>query len=96
MDKVKCSDYLSILHLNVAGLLKKYLDIYSDDKWKKAHDMSFDESWLNPIDTLFLKMFGLTEEYSIFRCARNNKGGGVVVIVHTKLKPFQLKPHGTG
>ena len=37
---VKCSDYPSILHLSVAGVLKKHFDIYSDDKWEKAHVMS--------------------------------------------------------
>ena len=50
--------------------------------------LCLNESWLNPSDTLSLKMFTLTEEYLIFRCDRNNKGCGVVLIVHTKLKPF--------
>ena len=62
IDKVKCSDYLSILHLNAAGLLKMHLDIYSDDKWKKAHVVSFNKSWFNSSDTLSLKMIGLIEE----------------------------------
>ena len=48
----------------------------------------FNESWLNLSDTLFLKMFGLKEEYSVFRCDRNNNAGGMVLIVHTKSKPF--------
>ena len=46
--------------------------------------MSFNESWLNLTDTLSLKMFGSMEEYLIFRCDRNNKGGVMVLIVYTK------------
>ena len=79
----------------MAGLLKKHLDLYSDQKWKKAHVISFNELWLNLSDTLSLKIFGLTEEYLIFRCDRNNKSGGVGLIVHKKIKTFQFQLNGT-
>ena len=43
--------------------------------------LCLNESWLNLSDTLFLKMFGLTEKYSMCGCERSNKGDHVVLIL---------------
>ena len=79
-----------ILHLNVAGLLVKQLDIKCDDYLKQADVISFNETHISSQHTVTSEMLGFDQEYIIFRKDRNECGGGVMILAHKQLNPKQL------
>ena len=84
------SSHTIILHLNVAGLLVKQLDIKCDDYIKQADVICFNETHLSSQHTITPKMLGFDNEYIIFRKDRNEHGGGVMILAHKRLNPKQL------
>ena len=76
------SSHTIILHLNVAGLLVKQLDIKCDDYIKQADVICFNETHLSSQHTITPEMLGFDNKYIIFRKDRNEHGGGVMILAH--------------
>ena len=87
---IERSSHMIILHLNVAGLLVKQLDIKCDDYIKQADVICFNETHISSQHTITPEMLGFDNEYIIFRKDRNEHGGGVMILAHKQLNPKQL------
>ena len=84
------SSHTIILHLNVAGLLVKELDIKCDDCIKQADVICFHETHISSQHTITPEMLGFDQDYIIFRKDKNAHGGGVMILAHKRLNPKQL------
>ena len=87
VDDIDRSQYLCIVHLNIANITNKRLDISADEEFNKADIISFNETLLDPTDLIDNNMLGLDDDFDIFRCDRNRNGGGVMVLVRKHLQP---------
>ena len=84
------NDHLIIVHLNVANIKAKLLDVQNDDIFKCAHIICFNETHLSSDDVLTNEMLGIEDTFEIFRCDRVGKGGGVLMAVHKDLSPMRV------
>ena len=82
---------VKILHLNIGNLKRKMEDIKDDDILKNSHIISLNETHLGHSDTLTPDMMGISKDVLIVHCDRNNKGGGVALIVNKNLNPKQIR-----
>lgn len=74
---------MKIAHINIRSLLPCYQDI-KHLLYSKAYDiLALTETWLSPsIDEDALRI----NHYTLYRCDRDGRGGGVAFYVHEKLK----------
>ena len=78
---------VKILHLNIGNLKRKMKDIKDDDIVKNSHIISLNETHLGHSDILTPDMMGISKDVLIVHCDRNNKEGGVALIVNRNLNP---------
>ena len=75
---------VAIAHLNVRNLMAKRYDITCDIDICRAGVICFTESHLCVNDKLTPSIIGLCDNTEIYRCNRENHGGGVVISVDSK------------
>ena len=81
---------VAIAHLNVRNLMAKRYDITCDTDICRAGVICFTESHLSANDKLTPSVIGLCNNTEIYRCDRDNNGGGVVICVDSKYHPTVL------
>ena len=59
--------------------------------FQNADIISLNETHLGHSDTLTPDMMGINKDMFIVQCDCNNRGGGVALIVNTKLNPKQIR-----
>ena len=62
-----------------------------DDIFQNSNIISLNETHLGHSDTLTPDMMGISKDVVIVHCDWNNRGGGVALIVNTKLNPKQIR-----
>ena len=80
-----------LLHLNIGNFKTKIADVKNDDIFQNSDIIALNETHLGHNDTLTPGMIGLSQDRFIVHCDCNNRGGGVALIVHTKLNPKQIR-----
>ena len=63
----------------------------NDDIFQNADIISLKETHLGHSDTLTPDMIGINKDMFIVHCDHNNRGGGIALIVNTKLNPKQVR-----
>ena len=76
---------LCLLHINIGNLKTKLPDVAVDNTFKNADVVSLNETHLSANDILTPGMMGLPPDVSIFHHDRNNRGGGVALLVKKKM-----------
>ena len=82
------ASHVTVVHLNICKLKAKLLDIQCDGSLKMADVICLNETHLDHNDNIDISMFGLADEYTIIRRDRNSHGGGLIMLVHNRLKPM--------
>ena len=82
---------VKLLHINNGNFKRKIEDVKDDGILKKLDIISLNESHLGHSDTLNPDMMGISKDVLIVHCDCNNRGGGVALIVNTKLNPKQIR-----
>ena len=80
---------VKLLHINIGNFNREIEDM-KDDIFQNA-DISLIETHFGHSDTLTPGMIGINEDMFIVHCDHNNRGGGIALIVHTKLNPKQIR-----
>ena len=80
-----------LVHINIGNFNRKIEDMENDDIFQNADIISLNETHLGHSDTLTLDMMGINKDMFIVHCDCNNRGGGVALIVNTKLNPKQIR-----
>ena len=78
---------LCILHLNIGSLPNKHLDVHTDENYKYADIISFNEKHLTDHISLSHSMLGIEDKYDIFQHNHGQNGGGVMLLVARNYKP---------
>lgn len=79
--------FLSIAHLNVRNLLAKKDDIICDMDLCNADILCLSETHLDVNDEVLPATLGLSSDTQIFRCDRNQHGGGMIVCIKCQYDP---------
>ena len=82
---------VKLLHINIGNFNRKIADMKSDDIFQNVDIISLNETHLGYSDTLAPDMIGINKDVFIVGCDCNNRGGGVALIVNTKLNPKQIR-----
>ena len=82
---------VKLLHINIGNFNRKIEDMKNDDFFQNADIISLNETHLGHSDTLTPDMMGISKDMFIVHCGHNNRGGGVALIVNTKLNPKQIR-----
>ena len=88
-EKSNCT--VKIAHVNIRGIKSKLCDITNDNNLKQADIICFNETRLNPSEKVIL--FGKGTKIYIYRCDRNNNGGGVMIALINDIKVKKLPLH---
>ena len=91
-----CDSHLCISHLNVRNLNAKKEDIANDTDLQKADILCFSETHLSPADSLTSELIGIPNDRKIYRCDRNNNGGGILMCVNSKYNPELIETGNCG
>ena len=78
---------VKLVDINIGNFNRKIADMKNDDIFQNADIISLNEKHLGHSDTLTPDMIGINEDMFIVHCNHNNRGGGVALIVNTKLNP---------
>ena len=78
---------VKLLHINIRNFNRKIADMKNDDIFQNGDIISLNETHLGHSDTLTPDMIGINKDIFIVHCDPNNRGGGVALIVNTKLNP---------
>ena len=87
ISKIDNNSNVVLVHLNVSGLCSKLLDIKCDTLLKYADILCFNETHLCSKHSFRPEMLGFDDNYIIFRQDRNERGGGVMVLVQKHFHP---------
>ena len=82
---------LKLLHINIGNLKTKIADNKNDTIFKSADIIALNITHLGHTDTLTPQIIGISQDRFIVHCDHNNKGGGIVLIVKTNLKPKHIR-----
>ena len=82
---------VKLLHINIGNFKKKIEDTKNDDIFQNADIILLNETHSGHNDTLTPDIMGINKDMFIVCCDCNNRGGGVVLIVNTKLNPKQIR-----
>ena len=83
--------HVKLLHLNVGNVKTKIADIKNDDTFQNADIIVLNETHSQHSDTVTLDMIGLSQDRFIVHCDRNNRGGGVALMINTNLNPKHIR-----
>ena len=81
---------VKLLHINIGNLNSKIDDIKNDHMFQDANIISLNETHLGHGDILTPHMMGIETDMLTVHCDRNNRGGGVALIVNKNLHPKQI------
>ena len=81
---------LCLLHVNIGNLKTKLPDVAVDSTFKNADVVSLNETHLSANDILTPEMMGLPPDVAIFHHDRNNRGGGVALLVKKKMDAQEI------
>ena len=84
---------VKLLHINIGNFNRKIEDMKNDHMFQDADIISLNKTHLGHSDTLTPDMMGINKDMFIVHCDCNNRRGGVVLIVNTKLHPKQIRIH---
>ena len=79
------------LHVNIGNFNRKIADMKNDDIFQNADIISLNETHLGHSDTLTPNMIGINKDMFIVHFDCNNRGGGVALIVNTKVNSKQIR-----
>ena len=82
---------VKLVHINIGNFNMKIEDMKNDDIFQNADIISLNETHLGHSDTLTPDMIGINKDIFIVHCDCNNRGGGIALIVNTKLNPKQIR-----
>ena len=82
---------MKLVHANIGNFKRKIADMNYDDIFQNADIISLNDTHLGHSDTLTPDMIGINKDMFIVCCDCNNRGGGVALIVNTKLNPKQIR-----
>ena len=81
---------VKLLYINIGNFKRKIEDM-KNDIFQNADIISLNETHLGHSDTLTSNMMGISKDMFTVCCDCNNRGGGVALIVNTKLNPKQVR-----
>ena len=84
---------INLLHINICNLKRKIPDIKRDMLFNSANIVSFNETHLSKSESLDSSMLGMDENFAVFRCDRDEAGGGVALFVRRTLNATQYQVH---
>ena len=82
---------INLLHINICNLKRKIPDIKHDMLFNSANIVSFNETHLSKSESLDSSMLGMDENFAVFRCDRDEAGGGVALFVRRTLNATQYQ-----
>ena len=82
---------VKLLNLNIGNLKRKMEDMKDDDILKNSDITSLNETHLGHSDTLTPDMMDISKYMLIVHCDCNSRGGGIALIVNTKLNPKHIR-----
>ena len=82
---------MKLLNINIGNFTRKIEDMKNEDIFQNADIISLNETHLGHSDTLNPDMMCISKDMAIVHCDCNNMGGGVALIVNTKLNPKQIR-----
>ena len=88
--KTCMGSYLCMLHLKIASLANKHLDVHSDDNYKYTNIISFNETHLTSHISVSHAMLGIENDCNIFQHDHERSIGDVMLLVNTKFKPLHV------
>ena len=78
---IKCQS-LNILHLNIAGLRTKRIDVQADPLFKQADVISLNETHMVNDEVITTDMLGITNNFVVFNHNCDTTGGGIALAVN--------------
>ena len=82
---------VKLLHINIGNFNRKIEDMKNDDIFQNTNIISLNETHLGHSDTLTPDMMGINKDMFIVHGDHNNRGGGVALIVNSKLNCKQIR-----
>ena len=83
---IKCQS-LNILHLNIAGLCTKTIDVQADPLFKQADVISLNETHMVNNEVITKGMLGITSNFVVFNHNHDITGGGIALAVNKTFLP---------
>ena len=78
---IKCQS-LNILHLNIAGLHTKIIDVQADPLFKQPDVISLNETHMVKNEVITTDMLGITNNFVVFSHNCDTTGGGIALAVN--------------
>ena len=84
---------IKLVHINICNIMLKLPDIRCEKLLSYTNVISFNETHLMKGSKLESQMLGISEHFDVFRCDRNERGGGVALLTHKSLMAELINVH---